>query len=88
MAAVGWDTNVERFPNPNNLDHLASTDFVSVDFVPQARRDRADAISRRRTSRLPFRLPKHWAALEPVVRTSFEAIRSPLTYWAPMRDRG
>ena len=73
MAAAGWDTNVERFPNPNNLDHLASTDFVSVDFVPQARRDRADAISRRRTSRLPFRPPKHWAALEPVVRTSFES---------------
>ena len=73
MAAAGWDTNVERFPNPNNLDHLASTDFVSVDFVPQARRDRADAISRRQTSRLPFRPPKHWAALEPVVRTSFES---------------
>ncbi len=73
MAAAGWDTNVERFPNPNNLDHLASTDFVSVDFVSQARRDRADAISRRRTSRLPFRPPKHWAALEPVVRTSFES---------------
>jgi nitroreductase len=73
MAAVGWDTNVERFPNPNNLDHLASTDFASVDYVPQARRDRADAISRRRTNRLPFRPPKHWAALEPVVRSSFES---------------
>jgi nitroreductase len=73
MAAVGWDTNVERFPNPNNLDHLASTDFVSVDYVPPARRDRADAISRRRTSRLPFRPPKHWAAVEPVVRSSFES---------------
>ncbi|MGO9154253.1 Acg family FMN-binding oxidoreductase [Mycobacterium sp.] len=73
MAAVGWDTNVERFPNPNNLDHLASTDFVSVDYVPQARRDRADAISRRRTNRLPFRPPKHWAELEPVVQSSFES---------------
>ena len=73
MAAARWDTNVERFPNPNNLDHLASTDFVSVDFVSQARRDRADAISRRRTSRLPFRPPKHWAAFEAVVRTSFES---------------
>jgi len=33
MAAVGWDTNVEQFPNPNDLDHLASTDFASVDYV-------------------------------------------------------
>ena len=40
MAAVGWDTNVEQFPNPNNLDHLASIDFASVDDdVAQARRD-------------------------------------------------
>jgi nitroreductase len=72
MAAVGWDTHVERFPNPNNLDHLASTDFVSVDFVTQARRDRADAIPHRRTNRLPFRAPKHWVSFEPVLRSSFE----------------
>jgi hypothetical protein len=70
MAAVGWSTNVERFPNPNNLDHLASTDFAPVDFVTQARRDRADAIPRRRTNRLPFRAPKHWASFEPVLRSS------------------
>jgi len=72
MAAVGWDTNVEQFPNPNDLDHLASTDFASVEYVTQARRDRADAILRRRTNRLPFRAPKHWASFEPVLRSSFE----------------
>jgi nitroreductase len=72
MAAVGWDTHVERFPNPNNLDHLASTGFASVDYVTQARRDRADAILRRRTNRLPFRAPKHWASFEPVLRSSLE----------------
>jgi nitroreductase len=27
MAAVGWDTNVDRFPNPNDLNHLATADF-------------------------------------------------------------
>ena len=64
--------NVEQFPNPNNLDHLASIDFASVDYVTQARRDRADAIPRRRTNRLPFRAPKHWASFEPVLRSSFE----------------
>jgi nitroreductase len=72
MAAVGWDTNVDQFSNPNNLDHLASIDFASVDYVTQARRDRADAILRRRTSRLPFRPPKHWASFEPVLRSSFD----------------
>jgi len=72
MAAVGWDTNVEQFPNPNDLAHLASIDFTSLDYVTQARRDRADAILRRRTNRLPFRAPKHWASFEPVLRSSFE----------------
>jgi nitroreductase len=71
MAAAGWDTNVERFPNPNNLDHLASTDFAPVDYVTPARRERADAILRRRTSRLPFGAPKHWGSFEPVLRSSF-----------------
>lgn len=72
MAAVGWDTNIERFPNPNNLDHLASIEFTSVDYVAPARRGRADAILRRRTSRLPFRAPKRWASFEPVLRSSFD----------------
>ncbi|MEM6108692.1 NAD(P)H nitroreductase [Mycobacterium sp. 050272] len=72
MAAAGWATNVEQFPNPNNLDHLATVDFVPVDFVAQARRDRASAILRRRTNRLPFRAPKHWASFEPVLRSSFD----------------
>jgi nitroreductase len=72
MAAVGWDTNVEQFPNPNNLDHLASTDFAPVDYVTQARRDRAGAILRRRTNRLPFRALKHWPSFEPVLRSSIE----------------
>ena len=72
MAAAGWDTNVDQFPNPNNLDHLASADFASVDHVTQARRDRAKAILHRRTNRLPFRAPKHWGSFEPVLRSSFD----------------
>ena len=72
MAAAGWDTNVDQFPNPNNLDHLASADFASVDYVTQARRDRAKAILHRRTNRLPFRAPKHWGSFEPLLRSSFD----------------
>lgn len=72
LAAVGWDTSVEQFPNPNNLDHLVSIEFASVDYVTQGRRERADAILRRRTNRLPFRAPKHWASFEPVLRSSFD----------------
>ncbi len=73
MAAMGWDVKVDQFPNPSNLDHLASIDFAPVDYVTQARRDRAEAILRRRTNRLPFRAPKHWASVEPVLRGSFES---------------
>ena len=72
MAAVGWDTNVDQFPNPNNLDHLASIDFAPMDYVAQARRDRADAILHRRTDRRPFRPPKDWPSIEPALRSSYD----------------
>jgi nitroreductase len=72
MAAAGWKTIVDQFPNPNNLDHLVSADFTPVDHVTQARRDRVDAILRRRTNRLPFGAPKHWRSFEPVLRSSFD----------------
>ncbi|CAM4085229.1 Putative NAD(P)H nitroreductase acg [Mycobacterium basiliense] len=72
MAAAGWATNIDQFPNPNNLDHLASIDFAAMDCVAGARHDRADAISLRRTDRRPFRAPKDWASLEPVLRTSVD----------------
>ncbi|OBH30197.1 NAD(P)H nitroreductase [Mycobacterium sp. E342] len=73
MAAEGWDTAVDEFPNPNNLDHLAAIDFVSADYVAVARRDRAAAIVRRRTDRRPFGRPKGWASFEPVLRSAFDA---------------
>lgn len=72
MAAAGWETHVDRFPNPNNFDHLAAIGFSSVDYVAQARRDRAAAILRRRTDRRPLRAPKDWAAFEPVLRSAFD----------------
>ena len=46
MAAAGWTANVDRFPDPNNLDHLASLDFSPMSLVtdersPPGRRDPA-----------------------------------------------
>lgn len=60
MAAAGWATNVDRFPNPNNLDHLASVDFSPLDFVTDGHRSRAHAILQRRTDRLPLAAPANW----------------------------
>jgi hypothetical protein len=71
MAAAGWNTKIEHFPNPNKLDHLASIDFTPLDYVTQAWREGADAILHRRTDRLPFRAPKDWESFEPVLRSSF-----------------
>lgn len=63
MAVAGWMSNVERLPNPNNLDHLATIGFTPMDFVTDGHRQRADAILRRHTDRLPFAAPPHWDAL-------------------------
>src|SRR3984885_12169275 len=41
MAAAGWTTHVERFPNPENLDHLASIDFSPISAVTDGDRRRA-----------------------------------------------
>jgi hypothetical protein len=73
MAAAGWNTNIEQFPNPNKLDHLASIDFTPLNYVTETWREGADAILRRRTDRLPFRAPKDWESFEPVLRSSFHS---------------
>jgi hypothetical protein len=68
MAAAGWTANVHRFPNPNNLLHVASIDFSPMDFVTDGHRRRADSILLRRTDRLPFAAPPDWESLEPELR--------------------
>lgn len=70
MAAAGWKANVDRFPNPNNLHHLASIDFSAMDFVTDGHRLRADAILLRRTDRLPFEPPPDWDPVEQTMRNS------------------
>ncbi|BBX71367.1 Acg family FMN-binding oxidoreductase [Mycolicibacterium psychrotolerans] len=63
MAVAGWMTYVESFPNPNNLDHVATIGCDPMDFVTDGHRQRADAILRRHTDRLPFAAPPQWDAV-------------------------
>jgi hypothetical protein len=72
MAAAGWTANVDRFPDPNNLDHLASLDFSPMSLVTDGHRRRADAILHRRTDRLPFAEPSNWESLKPVLRNAVD----------------
>ena len=72
MLAAGWDAVIERFPNPNDPDHLASIEFSSVDHVTDAQRDRAAAILQRRTDRLPLGRPTYWDFFEPVLRSTID----------------
>lgn len=73
MAATGWNTSVDEFPNPNKLEHLASIDFTPLDYVTQAWRDRADAMLRRRSDRLPFAAPENWEPFEAVLHGWFDS---------------
>ncbi|CAJ1585054.1 NAD(P)H nitroreductase [[Mycobacterium] wendilense] len=68
MAAAGWQSFVDRFPNPNDLSHLASVHFQRAGYVTDAMRARATAMLRRRTDRLPYRPPTDWDILRPVLR--------------------
>jgi hypothetical protein len=70
MAAAGWQAHIKRFPNPDNIDHLASVEFSPRELVADVDRNRAEAILQRRTDRLPFRCPTFWARFEPVLRSS------------------
>lgn len=69
MVAAGWRAIADRFPNPNDPDHLASIEFKPLDFVTDAARRRADAILQRRTDRLPLGRPTYWPSFEPVLRS-------------------
>ncbi|WP_029107927.1 NAD(P)H nitroreductase [Mycobacterium sp. URHD0025] len=68
MAAAGWATAVDRFPNPNDLDHLATLQFSPMDFVTDAHCRRADAILARRTDRLPMTGYVDWDSFETLLR--------------------
>ncbi len=72
MTAAGWDPKIERFPDPNDPDHLASVEFSPLDHVTDAQHRRAEAILQRRSDRLPLGRPTYWDLFEPVLRSSFD----------------
>ncbi|WP_288049876.1 NAD(P)H nitroreductase [Nocardia sp.] len=72
MAATGWRSWVSRFPDPNRRDHLATVEFRPVASVTDRGRDRAEAIARRRTDRLPLAAPADWDRAELVVRAALD----------------
>lgn len=77
MAAAGWRADIDRFPNPNKPDHLATVEFTPMDYVTDGQRRRADAILIRRSDRLPFMAPftalTNWESFEVVLRSRIHA---------------
>ncbi|AKN17828.1 hypothetical protein MHAE_07164 [Mycobacterium haemophilum DSM 44634] len=73
MAAVGWQAEINRFPDPDNPNHLASIDFTPTDRVSEVERRRADAIVVRRTDRLPLMAPTDWESFEPALHNAVDS---------------
>lgn len=78
FAAAGWTTTVARIPNPNNPKHLARISFRRSPNISEPELERAAAISRRHTDRLPFAEPKGWATFELVLRNILAAYETDL----------
>ena len=72
MAAAGWRAQIDRFPNLDNPNHLASIDFIPIEFLTERDRMRASAIWERHTDRLPFGAPTDWQSFESVLSTSLD----------------
>jgi nitroreductase len=79
FAAAGWTTAVQRIPNPNNPKHLARVSFRPSPNISEPELERAAAITRRRTDRLPFGEPKGWETFELVLRNILAAYETDLT---------
>jgi hypothetical protein len=75
-AAAGWKAHIAHFPNPNDLDHLATVDFHPLRVVGESDRARAEAILARRTDRLPFAAPAGWEFIESALRGAVAPDRS------------
>ena len=57
LAAAGWNTAIERFPDRHDPQHLALIHLGPMPTITDEHRERAYAILRRRTDRLPFAAP-------------------------------
>lgn len=73
MAAAGWRSSVARFPDPGNRAHIADITFERSAGVTDADSDRAAAIDRRYTDRLPFGPPPGWPEFEPILRAATDS---------------
>lgn len=63
-AAAGLQTHVQRCPNPENRNHLATVTFTPAAAVTSEQYRRAEAILRRRTDRLPLAAPPNGTAFD------------------------
>lgn len=72
MAAAGWATEVERFPDAQRPQHLATLRFTEGERVTDVQRCRANAILMRRTDRLPFLAPSSWEPFEALLHSSID----------------
>lgn len=75
MAAAGWTAEIERFPDGEHSEHLASLSFTAADRVTGIERYRATAILARRTDRLPFMAPGNW---DPLQRVLYGSVADPV----------
>jgi nitroreductase len=73
MAVASWQSHVERFPDAQNPNHLASIRFTPTDRVTSEDQRRASAIWTRRTDRLPFSGPTDWESVEPALHGAVDA---------------
>jgi nitroreductase len=73
MAAAGWRAYVDRFPNFDNPNHLASITFGPIEFITERDRRRVSAIWARRTDRLPFSSPTNWMSFEPLMASDLNS---------------
>ncbi|BBY14568.1 Acg family FMN-binding oxidoreductase [Mycolicibacterium litorale] len=72
LAAAGWEAHVERLPDREDPDHLATVTVTPMESVSEAHRRRADAILLRRTDRLPMAAAPDWESFEPLMRARVE----------------
>jgi hypothetical protein len=72
IAAAGWRAHVDRFPNLDSPNHLASIDFSPIEYMTERDRHRASAIWARHTDRLPFGAPTDWKSFDPVMANSVD----------------
>ena len=72
MAAAGWSAHIDRFPDADNTEHLASIGFTEMPIVTDESQRCAEAILTRRTDRLAFGPVTDGAGFETVLRSRLD----------------